>query len=159
MTASTAIESAWESAVWQDVSIVGVTTNIYTYPITKKSETEAARYYYNQRINFIEAITTRDELYQETARILGRAITYRFTVTVNYYREIEPDGSSHGIVRDFFETLADTVRDELTRTWSSTVDFYRPQEGPPDITEVTLDTRKCWRGTYKFTATLSDTLT
>lgn len=159
MTTSNDIESVWESAVWQDVSIVSTTTNIFTYPVTKESETEAGRYYYNQRINFIEAITVRDELYQETARILGRAITYRFTVTVNYYREIEPDGTSYGLVRDFFETLSTTVRDELGRTWASTVDFYRPQEGPAEISEITLDGRRCWRGTYRFIATFSDTLT
>lgn len=159
MTTSSDIETAWNTAVWAHADITDYTTQIYQYPISKDSETEAARYYYNQEINFIEALTVRDEFSQETTRILGRANTYRFTVTVNYFREIIPEGTAYQAVRDFFETLADTVRTELGRTWTSTVDFYRPQEGPPDISEVLIDSRRAHRGTYRFIATFSDTLT
>lgn len=159
MTASTSIETAWTAAIWQDASITSITDKIYLYPITKESETEAARYYFNSKINFIEALTTRAEFYQESARILGRAVTFQFIVTVNYYKEIDPEAEAYGDVRNFFETLTDLVRNDLDSNWSNTVDFYRPQEVPPEIEEVTLDGRRSWRGTYKFIGTKADTIT
>lgn len=153
MTASTAIESAWDSAVWTQVAITGITSNIHKFPVTALSEFEWNRARVGAIINFIDVTTTRAARTKESASLIGRTTEYQFTVTVNYTKEIVGDALSYQAVRDFFETLLTQVVSGLGDRWTDTVDLWRPQTTPPSISETTLDNRKCWRGTYSFIGT------
>lgn len=101
-------------------------------------------------INFIDVNTTRSVKYKESASVLGRTTEYQFTVSVNYTKEVNPDGTTYQAVRTFFETLFTRVAAGLGDRWTDTVDLWMPQTQPPSIQELTLDNRKCWRGSFSY---------
>ena len=157
MTASTTIESAWTSAIWQHTTILAITDKIIKRPYTTLSEKEYQNLYLDKRINFIEALTTRSQRYNETANILGRATQYEFRILINYYKDYESDtsGAAYGAIRDFFETLFSLVVSELGNTWDSTVDFWKPQEQQVEITDLEIDKKRTWKGSFTYIATVT----
>lgn len=158
MTLSSTIEDAWKDAIWTDTTITDYTDKIHKFRTTQDSEFEAARYYYKSEINFIEAITTRAVALEQTAKVLGGVASYEFNIEINYYKQIDPDGTTYNDVRDFFETLLSLMITNLGHTWTNTVDFWRPQTQKLDIIESLIDSRRCWRGVYNFTGTKTDSL-
>lgn len=153
MTASEDIETQWNNLVWSDSDIQAITTKIHTFPITELSEREISAAYYNNEINFIEALTTRAQKHLSSAATLGGVIQYDFSVVVNYYRQFDTTGANYIAVRDAFETIFSTVLSGLGNKWNNTVDYWRPQEGTADISQVRIDDVQTWRGTYRYLAT------
>lgn len=153
MTSSSTIEAAWETGVWSNSAITSVTSKIYKFPVTSVSEFELERVRTGGIINVIEATTARTTRTRETATTTGRTSQYEFQVTIHYTKEISPDGTTYQAVRDFYETLHTQVVSGLSDSWSNTVDLWRPQTNPPSISELTLDSVKCWRGTYQYVGT------
>jgi hypothetical protein len=50
------------------------------------------------------------------------------------------------------ETIDSLVVSELGHQWDSTVDFYRPQEGPIEVSQAkNADDRPFWLATYTYT--------
>jgi hypothetical protein len=157
MTASSTIESAWNSAIWQHATVQAITSKIITRPYSTLSEKEFQSLYLDKRINFIEALTTRSQRYNETANVLGRVTQYEFRILINYYKDYESDtsGAAYGAIRNFFETLFDLVVSELGNTWDSTVDFWKPQEDQLEITDLEIDKKRTWKGSFSYTATVT----
>lgn len=145
MSTVAAVETAWES-VWEAEDIQEYTAAIHTYSITQDSEREISQLYHEKQINFIEALTTRSVIHATTGRK-----EYQFTVTVNYYRHKDTKGVAWKAVRDFFDTLYSSVSSEMTQTWGSTVDYWKPQAEPAQISETTIDNEAVWIGTYSYT--------
>lgn len=158
MTTSDSIESAWNTYIWQNSTIQAITTKIHTFPVTELSEKEISAAYYGTRINFIEALTARTQRYQASAQLLGKSVQYDFIVLINYYKETDTTGANYGEVRDAFETIFTKVVSELGTRWNSTVDYWRPQDTPAEITQTRLDDALVWRGTFRYLATKSTTI-
>lgn len=155
MSTSSEVEAAWDAGVWANTTITAYTEQIHNYALTEKSETELKRMYFESKLNFIQAIVGRGANYGSGAAALGRVIQYDFIVEVSYYltNDIDVSGDNWISVRDFFEDLLTVVRSGLGNTWSSTVDYWKPQAEPAEITEVTIADETAWRGTYKFYGT------
>jgi hypothetical protein len=146
LSTSAQVQTAWESAIWQDATILEITDAIFPFDVTTESESETGRLYSGQELNYFQYTIRRSS--QIVA--LGQ-IEHQFTVDVQYTRQSSPDGDNWQLVRDTFDTLFDLVRDELGASWTNTVDFWRPQEGAAEITQITLDETLAWRGAYRFT--------
>lgn len=156
MTTSTAIETVWDTSIWQHASILAITSKLIKRPQGSLSEKEYQSLYTAKRLNFIEALTTRTQRSNELANVLGRATTYDFLVQVNYYKDYEDDtiGQAWESVRNFYETLYPLVVSELGNTWDGTVELWKPQDGQPEITNLQIDNKRTWRGSYSYTATI-----
>lgn len=157
MTLSSVIEDAWDDAVWTNSEILVITDKIFKYEITQDSEKET-EVYFEEEINFFEVLTGRGQKYLETSTTIGRTIQYNYEVQVNYYREADTIGENYLAVRGVFETLIGVVIEELDDTWGSTVDYWRPQEDPIEITQVLIDNKKTWKGVQSYFATLTTEL-
>lgn len=155
MSTSAQIEAAWLAAIWNHADILAITNKLIKRPQGSLSEQEYKSLYTAKRLNFIEALTSRTARNNELANILGRATTYEYLVQVSYYKDYEDDttGAARLEVRDFFETLHGLVVSELGNTWSNTVEVWKPQEGQPEITDLQIDNKRTWRGSFSYTAT------
>lgn len=153
MTTSETIETQWANLVWADSDIQAITTKIHTFPVTEFSEKEISSAYDGAQINFIEALTSRAQKHLSSAATLGGVIQYDFTVLVNYYKEFGTTGENYTAVRDAFETIFSTVLSELGNKWNNTVDYWRPQDGAAEVTQVRIDEAQVWRGSYRYFAT------
>lgn len=151
MTTSADIEDAWAD-VWDHADILALTDKIHLYQITLESETEIAKLYSGTEVNFFEVLTARTQQSMQTATTLGETVNYKFLVEINYYRELDTDGTNFRAIRDAYETIFDLVKSELGNDWSNTVDLWHPDEGYPSITETTLNNKKCWKGTHRYFA-------
>jgi hypothetical protein len=150
------VETAWTTAILDHATIQAITTNSFTYEVTDGSQAEIDLLAYAQRINYIELLVSRAIGPQE----LGGAAQAecKFEVEIRYTRQklIEGDtlnGASYAAVSDFFDTVIGLVYSQLGVSWSSTVDFYTHQDGPPKVSEVPVGGVPCWRGSYTFTGT------
>lgn len=148
MTTCAAIDAAWLTGVWQHATIKAITPICFQFGFTQESEPEISRGMYGTELNFFEAVSARENVFEMTG-----GLVYHFTVEVSYYIEQDTTGEAWTDVRNAFESLFTVVRESLGATWGDTVDFWRPQEGPPEIEETTLGSANCWRGNYKFFAT------
>ena len=158
MTLSSTIEDAWNNAIWTHNDIQVITDKIHKFTATRDSELEVERYYFDTKINYIEVTTNRAVFTNETAKVLGGVAVFTFFVDISYTREIETDDTSYLEVRDFFETLLDLVFSKLGGTWTTTVDYWRPQEKPAEIREILIENKRCWRGQYGYVGTVTATL-
>lgn len=157
MTTSESIETQWSNLVWADSDIQAITTKIHTFPVTELSEKEVSSIYYGTQVNFIEALTSRAQKHLSSAATLGGVIQYDFTVLINYYKEFDTSGESFTDVRNAFETIFSTVLSGLGNKWNNTVDYWRPQDGTADISQVAIDDAQVWRGSYRYFATVAVT--
>lgn len=147
MSTAAQVEAAWAD-VWGAPDIEAATARVYKYAITDSSEAEIEKLLYLTKINFIQALTHRAQRFE----MLG-AIVYSYTVDVQYVRGKDTTGQAWTDVRDFFDTLWDVVREELSSNWTATVDYWKPQEEPAEITESEIAGEKVWVGKFQFNAT------
>lgn len=147
MSTAAEVETVWDD-VWQSVDIAAITGRIYKYAITDSSEAEIEKLLYLTKINFIQALTHRAQRFE----MIG-AIVYSYLIDVQYVRGKDTTGQAWTDVRDFFDTLWSVVRSELTANWTNTVDYWRPQEAPAEITEGEIAGEKVWIGKFQFNAT------
>jgi len=150
LTTSAAIEAAWVTSIWNNATILAITNQAHPFEINDQSEYELSLLAYGSRINFFEYLVTRATQYPIITG--GSGTNQIFTVDVRYTLEHQADGSSYTDVRDTLETLIDLVNTDLSYTWGGTIDFYKTQEGPPQITQTAILERKVIRGQYSFTA-------
>lgn len=151
---STAAEVATAfGAVFTNSSIKALTNKYYSYDVTQNSERELTDFYYQTEVNFFTYLVTRSQVFAMTKKA-----EYKFNVEVNYYRYKDPAGANYQAVRSAFDTLFSAVRSDLGQTWTSTVDFWRTQDGPPDISTVNIGNDECYRGKYIFTGSQLITL-
>lgn len=147
MSTSAQVQTAWEDAIWENATILAITDKIYGFDITTISEAETQRLSYQGEINYFQYLIRRSSQYTGTAS----QAEYRFTVDVTYTLVHDVGGENWKAVRDAFETLIGLVRSSLGATWTQTVDFWREQEGPPEIVQIDFDGDPAWRGSYRFT--------
>ena len=145
MTTPADIRSAWNTAVWTHASITALTTKIYAYDVTSDSAYNIDKFRFQQAINFFTYVVTYAD--QNT---LVQGTRQRFTVTVSYFREADTTGAAFNAVVDNLYTVQARVRTGLGKTWSSTVDYYQPQETPIAPTLQQIDGKDVWRGTVSF---------
>ena len=147
MSTSAQVQAAWLAAIWQNATMLAITDKMYGFDITTVSEKETARLSYQGKINYFQYLVKR------ATKVTGTnsQALYTFTVDVTYTRAHDVKGDSWTAVRDAFETLTGLVRSSLGATWTQTVDFWREQEGPPDIVQLDFDDDPVWRGSYRFT--------
>lgn len=145
MTTSAQVRTAWQTYIWDNVSLTNLTPNIYSYDITTESTKEMSKLRHNQEINFITFIISR----AQTIRMMGQ-IEQRFNVDIRYYKEANITGSNFNAVVDVFETIDSLVVSGLGVRWNSTVDYYQIQENPPNIQKITLENKPVWSGLYQY---------
>jgi hypothetical protein len=146
-TRSTTIEGVWQTAIWDSAEIQRITDKIYTSNNSQLSEFEISKYYSDeQEINAIVWQVTRSEKY------LGiNVLQEKFIVEVTYYRTIDLEGANWGYVRDFFELLTQSVKTNLSYTWTNTISYWESQEEPATITEDSIGDQPVWVGKFSFT--------
>lgn len=145
MATSTSIRSAWATGIFANSSITAMTDKIYNFEVLELSTKETARLRFEQEINFFIYLTTR----AQRIRAMGQ-IEQVFTVEVRRYLEADVAGLNYTKLIDNFETLDALVLSGLTSTWSNTVDFYKTQDGPPEVRLEEIEGVKVWLLTYKY---------
>ena len=153
MSTSAQVRTAWNTGVLQHASMQAITNKIHLFEVIDDSEKSLELCRYNQEINFAQCLIARGQNYAESSQPAGTSVQYNYQVEITYIREANPSGSNWTATVDFFDTLQALVVTQLGVTWSSTVDYHRPQDGTPAIESVTFDNVLCWRGTYRFAAT------
>jgi hypothetical protein len=146
MTTAALVRAAWNTAVWSNISAQNITPNIYNYDITLDSTKEISKLRYNQEINFITYITTR----AQTIRMMSQ-VEQRVIVEIRYYLEADIEGLNFNEAVTAFETIDGLVINQLGTSWSSTVDYYEIQEGPPAISRISIENLPVWLGVYRYT--------
>lgn len=145
MSTSALVEAAW-STVFANAAMQAISSKAHAFDVTQDSEHEIEKLYdASNSINFFTYLVKRSAEFKVTGAIL-----YSFEVEVTYYKEQDTSGAAWTAVRNGLETLFSQVRSEIGTQWDSTVDFWRPQQGAPEISVVTLDDAPCWRGRYVF---------
>lgn len=147
MSTAAQVRAAWETAILEHATIQAITPRYFLFEVTQNSEAETDRLFFGKELNYIQCIVTRSNEFQA----LGE-LQYTYTVDITYTRRFDVDGDNYLAVVDFFDTLFSLVRTELGDSWDSTVDYWRPQEGPAEITQIEFENEPAWRGAYRFTA-------
>lgn len=146
MTAvSSEIETAWEDKVWTNSTITSYSRLIYAYAITEDSEVEVEKLIEKGAINFWQYTVRPEYEFRQTQLVLTR-----FNVDVSYFLEKDTKGEHWAQVRNAFEDLFTLVTSDLGINWQATVDYWQPQSGPFEISEVNVADQKVWRGDYSF---------
>ena len=157
MSTSAEVEAAWLENIWQHDTLIAITDKFNFFPIVEDSETDLAKAYdtsgSTRKINFFEILTGRGQQYIETQNTIGNTIQYNYTVQVSYFLETEPTGDNFLSVRDTLETILGLVISELGDTWDSTVDYWKPDLNPPQITQIFFDKKPVWKGVQNYFAT------
>jgi hypothetical protein len=151
----TTIRAAWESAIWQHATVKQITDKILKYEHTEESASEQDKLFFNQRLNFIEVVTSRAVV---AAQIGTRAYRCTYPVEVRYTLEKDLDGDNFAAVGDTINTLIGLVESQLGFSWSGTVDNYTHQEEPFAITQEVVAGVPAWRCVYRFYGTVEETL-
>ena len=152
-TLSSEIRQAWTDKIWTNLTVLDLTTRIFTYDVTTDSQFNMAELYYAKplyvpNINFFLCLVTR----QHEPLIMGNT-RYTFQVRVEYYLQQEEISSeTYNTLVDRLEKVDDLVRTELTGNWNSTVDFYEGGN-PIGISVVTIDNKACWKGGFVYLGT------
>lgn len=158
MTTSEGIRDAWKDNIWDNATIVAITDKAFSFdatiPAAQVASSEITRLMYGQEINFFQYHVTRSV----PRYLIGGSAEYQFQVRVEYFREVNTNGTNRNECADALETLMSEVLSDLGDTWDSTVDFWRPQETPYEISTVTLDGKQVWKGTTTFTGFKTSTL-
>jgi hypothetical protein len=152
MSTSAQIETVWQAAIWNHATITAITDKIYKFLVTADSEFEYDKLTYAQKVNFFEVLTGRAQDFNETAETIGQTVRYRYTVEINYYKEVDTTGAAFIAVRDTLETIFSLVLSQLGNTWTNTVDIWRPDQAIATIANTTISNKKVWKGTYRFFA-------
>lgn len=145
MSTAAQVEAAWVENIWQNATITAITPKIYGFNITDDSERETSRLIYQTELNYIQYAVQRSN-----ARAMTSQLEYQFLVDVVYTRKFDVAGENWTAVRDFFDTLYALVHSSLGNSWDGTVDYWREQEGPAEITQIDFEGEPAWQGKYRF---------
>lgn len=145
MTTSAQVRTAWSDNIWDHTTIQALTTKIYDYDITTESTKEFTKLREDQQINCFTYVVSRAE------RILILNQTeHTFTVRIRYYRQADIPGVNFNDLITAFETISGLVVSELTSSWDGTVDFYRVQPEPPQISLIQMEGQPVWVGDFRY---------
>ena len=150
MSTSSQLEDVWETYVFRQSDVQAFSTKYYFFDIVEDSESEVQRFFTGEEINFFQCLIVRGH-----RQLMTGVIQYDFTIQLSYYRtrSEDPSGANWTSVRDGLETLFDTAYTTLGATMQSTVDYWEPQEGPPQIDTIQIADEQVWRGIYTINAT------
>jgi len=147
------VQTAWNTYVFQNASVQLVTENYFFYDIVQDSERELNRLYFNQEMNFFQALITEGQNFislNELERV--------FRVEVVYFREKDTEGVNYIATRNALSLILETVRSGLGYTWNESVDLYTPQSGTFQIAQVDFADEKLWRGSLTFDGLKSESI-
>lgn len=146
MTTAAQVRSAWLTNIFQNASITALTDKIYDYDVTLETTKEFSKLRYRQEINFMLYLVT----VAQRVMMMGQ-YEQAFTVEIRYGKQADVAGTVFKAVADVFETIQTLVQTNLTGSWGSTVDYYRIQNGPPNIVQQEIENIPIWIGTLKYT--------
>jgi len=152
---SSAIVSAWNTAVFQHATIQAITTKTYQFDVsaTIRSTPEFELFFYNQQVNFFQQTVTRLSKNDEIRGTGASASRYEYDVEVSYFleRDISQTDDNYNTAINRIEILDNLVRAQLGSTWSSTVDYWTVS-GILKPQLITLEDRDVWRCGYSYLA-------
>lgn len=139
------VRAAWDAAILENSTILAITDKVYDYDVNPESTVEFAALRYNQRINFLTIVIQR----ATKNLIMGQSLR-QFEAKVKYTKQLSIDGETWKDVADCIETIQDLVQSSLGPTWGDTVNYYRNQDGGPNITQGRVENLPVWIGEYSF---------
>lgn len=137
---NSAVRSAF-ATLFADSQIQALTTKSYNYDILDDSETDIAKYKYNQEINFFIYLVSQGFEYKAFGEVLET-----YSVEIKYYKEDNKSGTNQNAIRDNLATLITRLRTVLGVTWSGTVDYYTIQDAPISLENINLAGDESWLG-------------
>lgn len=151
MSTQAAVRAAWAAGVWANASVTAITPKIYDFDIeslARVSRAHGAKLYHNQKINFFQYTVARSWRFDLTA---SHTVS-EYVVTIRYYRDAQEDftGTAFNAIASAFETIISTVSSGLGTSWTGTVEYYFPQNEPPQIGVGLIEERPVWTGTFQF---------
>ena len=150
MSTAAQVRTAWQTNVFDHATVTAITSNAVTAEFKELTRKHLEGLIENQEINFFNYLVSRTP---QQDQISGAALVlYLYEVEVNYYRESKPDRTNYVTALDAFETVGDRVLSGLGSTWGGTVDFHTLPEEQPEVSEVIINNRECWRVTQTYTA-------
>lgn len=146
MTVSTAIETEFESYVFDDSALQSnYSPRLLKTQLDDTAETEVSSISYGQQVNFFQLLIERDELVEEL-----NTRTLRFRIQIGYYIESDPTNLSPRTVRDGLEAVQDLIINNLYPNMQS-IDILEWQPGS-QIEKVSKGGTECWGGTLLMSA-------
>lgn len=152
-TAIEDVQTAWDTYVFQNASIQLITENYFFYDIVQDSERELNRLYFNQEMNFFQALITEGHAFNAL-----NELERTFRVEVVYFREKDTEGVNYIATRNALSSILEIVRSQLGYTWQESVELYNPQSGTYQIAQVDFADEKLWRGSLTFEGIKSETI-
>lgn len=149
MTTSSAVRTAWETAVWQHPDLIAITDKVYPYDVLQDSQFDVSALYYGGEVNFFTYQVAREQAPSGTSRQFTQTISVLVSYTL---MQTDVAGSTFNLVQDRLETVDDLVVTSLGPTWGGTVQVVRGGT-TRGVTSRTVDDRKCWTSSYLYTAT------
>jgi hypothetical protein len=144
---SSDIEAAWLTAIWQNATFTALNSQALFYDVTVDSGSDAAALRLLGVVDFFTCLTLRQSV---AGMVQSREITYQVVVT-RYLQQTDSAQSTYLTVRNNLEVVDDLVLSSLGPSWSNTVGFYNGGR-PSQITTVTIDGVKCWKGSMTYAA-------
>jgi hypothetical protein len=151
MSTAAAVRAAWKEKVFDDASVLAVTTKIYDEELPKDftgnrtANHQLERLRYQQEYNFIEYLVTK----YDSGGVIG-ATRYLYRVNVILNRETTPDGGNVNVTKDLMNTIQGLMVSALGVTWNSTVDRYLPLSGQPTENFYSIKGKRLFRSRREF---------
>lgn len=156
MSTAAQVRSAWTS-VFAHASIQALTTKTHAFDLRamlEQSMSHLALGMYAQEIHFFQWTVLKSFQFHA----INNQAQYQFQVGVDYFRECDISGANYNAIVDGFETLWSVIRSAIGERWSSTVDFWQPQQDVPSIVTDVINNQEVWRGTMSFIGTKTTSL-
>lgn len=148
MSTTVQIAQAWDSAIWQHSDILAFTASIYNFEVLETSQVDINKLRYNQQINFIIYEVTRSPLQLQ----ITKARNYNYRVRVTVVREYDSDGINLKKIHETLEKIDELVNSELSQTWGGTVTQMLEPSEFPDIQEIQIESKRCFRAQVVYQA-------
>lgn len=133
--------------MWQHATVLAFTDKIYAYELTEESQREVKSTYFQGKVNYITYVVSRS-----TQLLIGNRVLHQYPVKISYRLEADKQSENFNTLLTRLETIDTLVVSELGHKWDATVDFYRTQEGPIEVSQgKNADDRPFWLATYTYT--------
>lgn len=140
MTTSATVRAVWKTAIFSGSNAIEPV--IYQQmPSSQLIDADVNELYYLGRLNFIQCLVTSSDQIE----IAGN-VAQKVYVGISYWIERRVNDESFLVVIDRLEAIRALVGLNLGISWGGTIDYYQPQDSPPDIVDLQVAGRMLWRG-------------
>ena len=144
-TTSETIRAKWRTDIWEHSTIEALTTSILEQELTEVTHKEISRLRFATKINFFSFVIRRG-----IETLMGGKYRLRFYVDISYTKWADPDGTNYNDVIDGIEAVQELVISELGSTWDGLVATSEPQEGPPEVSVVTIGEESAFKADFSY---------